>query len=304
MSCFMVPKNNVTILESNLLDADSSYEQWSTGSYGLGVEVQHGEDIFRSLEDANTAEPISETLTLSWKYLKKANKWAAFDDKNSTLTTNLLKIEYVVESRYIDYIGFFNLKADNVKVELFNINDDVTIATPLSIAEEKTVFRDTYSHSSYITAIGEYKKIVLMDLFPYYNTKMRITISASSGFVSVGNIVYGKKYNLGMTLANTSLTMDIGNLFDIDIDSETGVIKQVPILPRKDLTIPILIETKDWERVTNKLTELMGQSCLYVAVSQIKGVRPNVAIFGFYKNIRTPIGAEYTQYELVIKGVV
>jgi hypothetical protein len=304
MSCFVVPKNTVTILESNIPDEDSNYEQWSSKAYALGAEVQHGEDIFRSLADDNTAEPIAGTLTQYWKYLKKANKWAAFDDKNSTLTSNPLKIEYIVESRYVDYVGFFNATGQNIKVELFNLNDNVDTAIPIKLKEEQLTFRDVYSHASYITAETEYKKTVLMDLFPYFDTKMRITISATSGVVSIGHIIYGTKYVLGKTLASAGLTMDFSNLFDIDIDSETGEFNEVPILPRKDLTIPVLIETKDWERVTTKLTELMGQSCLYVALNEIKGVRPNIAVFGFYKTLRTPISLNHTQYELIIKGVI
>jgi hypothetical protein len=304
MGCFVVERDNVVILSSNLLDEDESYIQWSPDEiYDSGVEVQFGKDIFRSLSAENTAMPVAESLTIKWKYLKKANKWAAFDDANNTLTKNEFEIEYVVQSRFVDYIGFLNLTANTVKIELFNINDDMDVVTPIKTVEKTAMHRDVYSYKSHLSAVAEYKKIVLIELFPYLDTKMRIRLSMPFGYAAVGNIIYGRKYDLGLTLATTSLSMDISNLFDIDIDAETGALKEVPLLPRRDLTIPILIDTSAWERVTNKLISLMGKACLYVAVEEVAGKIPNIALWGFYKNIRTPIGVKKTEYELVIKGV-
>lgn len=300
---YIVPRKQVVILESNLSDIDSNYTQFiPSSSYTLGVEVQYGEDIFRSLLSENTATPVAETTTLSWKYLKKANKWAAFDPYNSTKTIHATEIMYVVESRYVDYIGIMELRASNVKLELFKLEDDVSIAEPMWVQEEDTFYRKCFNYSEYITKDGTFKRTFLNDIFPYYGTKLKITITGTN--VEVGNIVYGKKIDLGIVLSNNGLVSELGNLIDIEIDSETGNIKQFPIMPRKDLSVPILIETKDYERVKNVLEDYLGIACLFVALKGVKNKLPNVALYGFYKNIRTPIGAEYSEYELLIKGVI
>ncbi|MFY9088962.1 hypothetical protein [Arcobacter aquimarinus] len=299
---YMIPKKKVLILESNLADIDSNYIQFvPNSSYALGVEVQYGEDIFRSLDGNNNSTPIPERTTIGWKYLKKANKWASFDPYNSTKTIHETEIMYIVESRYVDYIALLELRASKVKLELFKIEDDVSIADPIWKHEEKTYYRNCFNYSEYITKDGIFKRTFMEDVFPYYGTKLKITITGTN--VEVGNIIYGKKIDLGMVLTN-GLVEEFGNLIDIEIDRETGNIKQVPIMPRKDLTIPVYIETKNYERVKNILEDYLGIPCLFVALKGVKNRLPSVALYGFYKNIRTPIGAEYSEYELLIKGIV
>lgn len=299
---YIVPKRTVTILDSNLSDTDTNYTQYVTGtSYALGIEVQYGQDVFRSLEANNTSIPIAQTTTLKWKFLQKANKWAAFDEFNNTKTKHPTKIMYVVESRYVDFIGIMGLKANNIKLELYKIDDDIAIATPLWEYEEKLFYRKCYNYTEYITKDGVYKKTFLCKIFPYYGTKLKIEITGTD--VEVGNIIYNKKIDLGMVLTN-GLAEETGNLIDIELDTTTGNIKETPIIPRKDLSIPVLIETKDYERARNILDEQLGKACLFIALMQIENVRPNVAIYGFYKNIRTPIGAETCEYELLIKGII
>ena len=300
---YIIPKKQAVILESNLTDIDSNYTQFVPGtSYAVGAVIQYGEDIFRSVDNNNTATPVAGTTTFDWKYLKKANKWAAFDPYNSTKTIHATEIMYVVESRYVDYIALINLRANKVKLELFKLEDNVTIAEPIWSYEENTFYRKSFNYSEYITKDGIFKRTFIQDIFPYYGTKLKITITGTN--VEVGNIVYGKKIDLGIVLANNGLVSDLGNLIDIEIDSETGNIKQVPIMPRKDLAIPVLIETKDYERVKNVLEDYLGVACLFVALKGVKNKLPNIALYGFYKNIRTPIGAEYSEYELLIKGVI
>lgn len=298
----IVPKRKVIILDSNLPDADPNYTQFTPGTYDLGAEVQYGEDIFRSLKQNNISTPVSRTTTVEWKFLGKANKWAAFDDFNNTKTKHSTKIMYVVESRYVDFIGIMGLKANNIKLELYKINDDITTAEPLWKHEEKLFFRKSYNYSSYITEDGTYKRTFLQKIFPYYGTKLKIEITGTN--IEVGNIIYNRKIDLGRVMVNSSFVLETGNLIDIEIDSVTGNIKQTPILPRKDLNIPVFIETKDFEKVQNILEDYMGQACLFVALREIENKLPNVAVVGFYKNIRTPIGAENCEYELLIKGVI
>lgn len=300
---YIVPKRDVIILDSNLSDTDTNYTQFApSSSYALGIEVQMNQDLFRSLIADNTATPVPETTTLSWKYLGKANKWACFDEFNSSKTKHESEAMYVVESRYVDFIGITSLKADYIVLELYNIADDIATSSPLWSYEESLFYRKSFNYSEYITKDGTYKRTFLQKIFPYYNTKLKIKITGTN--VEVGNIVYNRKIDLGIVLASSSFALETGNLIDIEIDSQTGNINQVPIMPKKDLTVPVLIETKDFERVQNVLEDYIGKACLFVALIEVKNKLPSVGIYGFYKNIRTPIGAKYCEYELLIKGVI
>lgn len=300
---FAVIKSNIDILYSNIGDIDSNYEQFTENkTYSLGVEVQFGEDIFRSLKDNNIDKPVALKTSLSWKYLKKANKWAAFDEQNSTKTQNNDEIIYVVDTRYVNYIALLEVESREVKFELFNLLDDIDITLPFWSKTIKGFDRKPYNYTEYITMDGVYNKTILQELYPLNKTKLKITISNPSLTAKVGNIIYGKKQDLGTTL--TGVTLEIGNVLDIDIDTQTGYIKQVPIMPKRDINIPVLIDIKDIERVQEIFMNLLGQATLFVAFEGINNVRPSLAVYGFFKNIRIPIGAEKNEYEIQIKGVI
>lgn len=300
---YLIPKREVVILDSNLPDIDSNYTQFVPGAtYTLLAEVQYGQDIFRSLKVDNTATPIAEITTTEWKFLGKANKWAPFDGFNYTKAKHETKIMYVVESRYVDFIGILNLKAKHIKLELYMMDDDIETTEPLRSYEADTFIRKSNNYTEYIINDGTYKRTFLQSIYPYYGTKLKIEITGIN--IEVGNIIYNRKIDLGIVLANSSFALDAGNLIDIEIDSITGNIKQVPILPRNDLTIPILMETKDYDRTTNFLQDHKGEACLFIALTEVKNKLPSIAIYGFYKKIRIPIGAKVCEYELLIEGVV
>jgi len=302
VSCYVVKKTIPIILSCNVPEIEEGITVFvPSSSYELKDEVQMGQDIFKSLKADNQDIPVPKTTTLSWRYLRKTNRHRAFDEYNSTITTYQDKIEYVVESRYIDTIALFKLKATSVKIELFNIDDD-TFSNSLSTQEFDTVERDVHNYTSYITAQGEYQDILVSNLFPYFDTKLRITISNPSKDAEVGNIIYGRKYDLGLTLIDPQPTHELKNLYETTIDEETGTIQQVPILPTESGTISVIIPTNQIDRTKNILKKFMGEAHLWIAIQKNKKL-PNLVFYGFYQRITTPIGLQMTTRNIEITGV-
>ena len=310
-------KNSIT--DSNIPEGEEGITVFS-GSHSLGDIVQKDGCVYRSEKDSNTSTPKNKLSTLEWTYLYQVNRYRCFDEYNSTITSYPDRIEYVVDSRYVDTVAFFKLKAQKVIVSVVTDEtktlenaedgqildaDGNTIITGDNVlfhVEQKTVFRDVYNYTSYVTAQGDYQRTLVLSVFPHNAANLKITIVNEGATAEVGNIVYGRKYDLGLTLADPQPFLEHSNLFEIDRDEETGRIKSTPIVPLEDMTIPVLTETRQLERTNNKLLDLMGKACLWVALERTDRL-PNLVVYGFYQRLETPISLNWTQRELIIKGV-
>lgn len=296
------PCENVVILDSNLPDIEEGIEQFIEGqTYSKETLVQMGEDVFESGENENTDTPIPERTTTSWIYKRKINKLRAFDPKMNTLSIADNEIWWVVESNFIDLIGFFGLQAKEVKVEFFDINDEV-MNTPIKTYSEVTQKRIVTTYTNFRTSPMEYTRRTYFEMKPLYNKKMKITISNPQGEVRVGNIGYGRKYDFGLVLVDKKLTTSTRNVFLKERDKTTGEIKVTPVLLYKRLTIHTIIETSKVERTENKFDDLNGIPCLWIALKG-NGL-PTVMIYGYHEDFDTPIGLKRTERTLRIKGVV
>ncbi|PLY08890.1 MAG: hypothetical protein C0625_01650 [Arcobacter sp.] len=287
MSCYIVDPVEVELLESNIPDAEDGITQFVEGTnYDLGVTVQKGEDIFESLIANNTSIPVATTTTIDWEYVRKANKWAAFDSFNSTITTNAEKIEYVVKSRFVDTLAFIKLKALSVTVERFDLADD-TFSNVLEVQTFQTFKRDVYSVYDMLMADHEYQDTLIVNLFPYFDVKLRISIELPNGIAEVGNMPYGRKKDLGLTLISPAPVHELKNLFDITLDERTGIVKKVPILPIEGGTIPVINNINQIERTKNIFSKLIGKAVLWIAIEKTENI-PSLVLFGYYKRITTP----------------
>ena len=304
MSVLVVERENVTVLSTNLEKTDDGIDIYDdTVTYNVDKEIQKDGDIYVSLKDNITSLnlPVPGHTTLYWKYKRKVNYLRCFDPMMNTATKNANKIEYIVASRYTDTIGFFGLEAQSIKIEIFNF-DDETMDTPLKIYEEITAKRDVYNYTSYATALPEFQRVLAVDIFAYPNAKLKITMSSVDATVSIGNIVYGRKYDLGLMLSEPKPILSTRNIFSKERDATTGEIQVTPTIIYKELTMNVITSTSGIERTENKLEQLNGKACLFIGLRKSDSL-PNIMIYGFHEDFDTAIGLDHTIREITIKGV-
>lgn len=304
MSVLVVEREKVTVLDTNLEKEDDGIDVYDASlTYAVDKDIQKDGDIFISLKDdiTSTNQPVPGNTTLYWKYKRKVNYLRCFDPHMNTSTKNANEIMYLVSSRYADTIAFFGLEAQRVKIEIFNFDDEV-MNTALKTYEEITAKRDVYNYTTYATSLPEFQKVLAVDIFAYPNAKLKITMSSLDATVSIGNIVYGRKYDLGLMLSEPKPILSTRNIFAKERDLVTGEIQRKQTIIYKELTMSVITTTADIERTENKLEQLNGKACLFIGLRKSASL-PNVMIYGFHVDFDTPIGLDQTVREIIIEGV-
>lgn len=301
--CHVVERTALNLLYTNLATQELSISQFLEGtSYPADKEVQNGENIYRALKENPTEIPTTETKTLEWKYLRKANYMRAFDKYMYTKTISENgTIVFIIEARFIDIVAFFGLKAKTVKIEMFDINDAV-MTNPIRTYEQKTSKRDVHSFRSHVAALPEYIRKTIFDVMPHINKKLRITITNGNSRVEVGNIVFGRKYEVGVTLSEPKPVKETVNIYKKEKDAVSGDLIETPSILYQRLIVRVILDNSAVERTENKFDDLNGKIYLFVA-SRGSPKRPPLMAYGMHKDFRTPIGINKTIREITFEGV-
>lgn len=184
-------------LTSNITDAGTEYA--STATYALGAIVQDTTGAspsnrrYESLVANNKGNALSDAA--KWLDLGPTNRWAMFDTKNSTPSTNATSINVTVAvTGRADGLALFEVDAAQVQVIMTSGTAGVVYNQTHSLLADSGID----SWYDYFTEEVVYRPdLVLIDLPPYTNPTVQIIISKTSGTVSCGTCVMGQTVDLG-----------------------------------------------------------------------------------------------------------
>lgn len=294
----VVPRDEVVVLSSNVPEIEDGIEVYEPEKiYSLGDVVQMQDCVFESIKDENDSAPIREKNSLSWLYKRKTNRYKVLDSYMNTSTSidNEMIYEFAVND--VDTICFFGLIAENVKIEIFNSDDE------LVYEDQKTTYTRYVSNwYEWTVQPGTYKRIIYFRNVPnFYQARLKVTLSLQGGVVSCSHIVYGKSIDFGMTLIDPKPTSSIRNLVAREKNND-GIVKVSNSLIYKRVALNILIDTSRVSEIQAFLEENSIEPMLFIGVE--KDDYDCLTAFGFYKDFEQPIGLDYSQYQIEIEGIV
>lgn len=214
-------------LTSNITDSEPEYA--ATATYAVGAIVQNTTGAsptnrrYESLVANNKGNALTDPA--KWLDLGPTNRWAMFDTKNSTATTNAgeIDVSLAVTGR-ADGLALFNLTASSVRVrvavdpalappvdlgatldmDFLTAPDALIIRTPDALT---TVYDQTFSlrSESGITSWYDYFSeeivfvgdLVLTDLPLYTDPTVTIEIVNDYGTTACGTCVVGQTVDIG-----------------------------------------------------------------------------------------------------------
>lgn len=296
---YVVVPESVVIKSSNVPVIEVGIPVWTLGqSYALGVEVQIGSDIVKSLKANNTDIPVAETTTLSWSFERKTNYKRMFDNSMSSYTSNSNTIEYELTTNDIDVVAFFGLEATTVSVELRGYNNILLYSKQTDLYTRPVTAWDNWT-----TLRPEFRKSAFFRDIPFvWNATLKITIINLNGTAKCSHCVYGMSRDLGVTLADPKPISSIRNLIDKSRQAD-GSIKTENSMTYKRVVANVLLGTSRADVVQNFLEVYTVTPALFVADEREGGI-DCLAIFGIYKDFDMPIGLDNTEYQLEIEGVI
>lgn len=293
----VVPKDEVIINTSNVPDIEDGIIVYAAGSYGLGDIVQMGEDVFESLKADNTDTPVAGTTTLSWKFVRKTNKYLMFDAFMSTATQNNTEITYELTTYDIDTVAFFGLQATSVKVEL--VKNNITLYSKTI----ETYIREVSNWKEWTIQRPRFRRIVYFRNIPFsYEATLKITISNPTSVAKCSHCTFGVSKDLGITLLEPLPVSSIRNLISKEKQAD-GSVLTTNSMTYKRVVMNVLLNTDRVTEVQEFLEEYTVEPLLFIGDERDKGIEA-ICAFGIFKDFDMPIGLDYTEYQIEIEGIV
>jgi hypothetical protein len=282
--------------ETNVPEND--YAQWAGGTtYAEGdrVIILSTHKIYESLQDANTNNnPVSSPTW--WIEVGPTNRWAVFDDSNSTQAQQANNITYTLElGSIINTVGILNITgASSVTVTM----TDPTAGEVYNNAVELT----TYPQSSewYSWFFGDRTKtnqFVFKDLPAYVNAEIRIQIIGDST-LAVGSLIFGQRRSFGRGIK-------YGARLGIQDYSrkETNEFGDIVLIERafaRRANFDLFLDSNEVDRLQSILSDIRAKVCLWLISESYE----STVIFGFYKNFDILINyPDYADCQLEIEGL-
>lgn len=195
----------------------TAYLAWNSGTtYAIDAIVSDttGHRLYQSLQNSNTNHAVTDTAW--WVDIGPTNRWAMFDQINSSQTSRPLEVSATINTTgRIDSVVFTNLAANALNVTVTDgvdefYNEDISLVDNSFISDYYDYFFEE------IVRFTDYEVTGLPNIL---NPVISFALT-DSGTVAVGNVVPGFAFELGDTqygakLGNTDYsritTDDFGN---------------------------------------------------------------------------------------------
>ena len=200
---------DTVLTSSNVPEADAA--EFSLGtSYALDAEVMVTTDgvhsIYISLQAANLGnQPELDDLVAPTYWARKSatNKWAMFSSQINDQTEMADEIVCVFDAAsLIDGIAFFNLEAQSVTVVVDDPVDGIVYNETITLIDVAGV-NDWFAW--YFEPIVRQDVAGLLDLPPYANATITVTITNTGSIARCGVFTFGSQRRLGDTDFGTGI---------------------------------------------------------------------------------------------------
>jgi hypothetical protein len=282
--------------ETNVPEND--YPQWAGGTtYAEGdrVIVLSTHKIYESLQNANTGNnPVTEITW--WIEVGPTNRWAVFDNSNSTKTTQADNITYTLElGVVVNTLGILSLTgASQITVTM----TDPTAGEVYDTTIELNTYPQTNDwYNWFFGTRTQTNQYIFKDLPPYVNADLKIEVIGDST-LAIGSIVLGQRRSFGKGI-KYGARLGIQD-YSRKETNEFGDIVLVQRAFARRGNFDLFIDASEVDRLQNFLSDIRATVCLWVVTEDYE----STVIFGFYKNFDILINyPEYADCQLELEGL-
>lgn len=285
-------------IELSTMNATDPYPEWdASATYSLNdiVVVDADKAKYKCAADSSSGDTPKENPSI-W-VSDSMNRYALIDAYTNTQTENRDSIDFSFSAKNIDTIAFFNTEATEIYVKVEDSSG--------GIVYEKTVsmrYDDLQDFGDYLYSEQELRDALNSHISPYYETTVTVSIRNPGNTAKCGNLIVGRKRDLGITLWGAT----VNNLSTAkkERDHDWGTVKLSKGLPYKIVDIPVIVDVNLVDFVQKRLEKIDGTPCLFLADDE-ETVRFNsLNIFGFYNDFEYPILPKISKYTLRLESIV
>lgn len=251
--------------------------------------------VYESSSSANTGNPPESDDGTFWIEVGASNRWKAFDKFLADPVVHDDDIEYTfVLNGSISSIALFGLVAGEVTVKIYDPSDVLVFQKTTELTDTTDII-DWYS---FYTFEGDYDQEVLIpDLPAYAGNKLIVTISGATG-TEVGQIVAGKVWTIGETLANTEIGIQDFSFKERDEFGRATIVERDSF---DTVDFNFVVNTKDVRRVKRLLNRLRATPCVYYISED--SISLGAFVYGYFPEFRIPLTVSVSFATLQVEGL-
>lgn len=320
---YIIPQT-ITLETTNV--PDEALTEWNSGlAFNTDdIVVVAGDNkvkyMYAGVDGTNTA--TSPELNPTKWFPTPTNPYSMFDGVVGTQTENAEDITVTFNATNIDTISFFNLEATEITIkmtdnttlaEVYNetfslVYDDLADFGDYLFSEQELSDRlvGVVSPETLDLVIASMSEQDILDRFTanppvYYDSKVEITISNPSSVAKCGDLVVGRKRDLGCTLwsgASTgimSFSKKVRNTVWGNIELQKGEIADT-------MSLTVLIDNETVDIVKNRLKAIDGIPCVFIGDET--NLFNSLLIYGFFLDFEIPLNPNKTTYTLKIESLI
>jgi hypothetical protein len=284
------------LVSSNVPETDhAAYNAATTYALGDKVIVAAEHRIYESLQSANTGNTPSTSPTW-WLDLGATNRWRMFDSRINAVTSQTGSIEVSLQvADRINALSLLNLSATSVQVEMTDAVDGLVYDRTFSTISDSGI---TDWYAWFFEPIAPITELVVTDLPNYYGATITVTITAASGFASIGELIVGSYRELGDTQYGVQLGIQDYSIKSIDAWGEYSIVERAY---RKTALFEIWLPNGGIGEAQRLLAEYRATPVLYIGSDEYN----STAILGFYKDFTINITyPTVSVFSLTVEGLV
>lgn len=289
--------DDTKITSTNVTDTTQVWASDTT--YAEGEEVQYENNIYESLQDANTGNmPDAEDSTW-WVFLRANNIFRAFDNIVGTKTTRADLIEYVLSTgQNTTGVSLLNLAGLTVDIIVNDPTEGEVYNETIGLLSTDNVYDGyTYCFAPFLYD----SHIVKTDIPPYPNASITIQVTQETGQTAeVGEIVVGESMEIGTTLYGADVGIQDYSRKERDIFGNFDILERAF---SKRANYPIVVENGLINSLIRVLSQIRATPVVWVG-TEIDDCASAFLVYGYYRDFSVVVPhPAYAECNLEIEGL-
>ena len=286
------------ILTSSNIPEDE-YPAWVSGtSYtALGKVIYEHKIYERIVTGAGTTPPDLDQV--NWLDSGYTNRYRMFDNIISSVSSQTGGIEFTLTpNQIINGIALLNVNASTVRVVMNDPVEGVVYDRTKELRSSSNVI-DYYSYFfAPLINLGDLDTAIFLDLPNKPTATITVYVSAGSGLVEVGEVVYGMQSVVGRTNYGTAIGITSYSRKDKD---EFGKVTVVKRKNSKYADYDIDIDNTNLAFVQRLFQDIDSVPCVFIGNPEME----ELIVYGFYSDFKATISfPTVSKCTLRVEGLV
>lgn len=287
----------VVITDAKLVSSsipETDHPAWNAATaYAEGdrVILTSTHSIYQRLV-AGTTAGSPDVDPANWQRVGPTNRWAMFDRAVGSLSTATGSMTVTLAPGMVRGFALVDVNASTAVITM-TAGVETVYSRTVDLRDGTNIIDwESYFFGDFLRR----KTLILTDLPPYGEAHVTVTISGG-GTVSVGTVVVGSLFDLGISTHGMSLGIVDYSVKSTDAFGVTSVVERAWA---KRMTVPVVLDTFKVDEVHRRLASIRAVPVIWIGGDQLD----QSVIYGFFKDWSIDVAYAAISYcSLTVEGL-